>query len=531
MMDKIFLTLLEISIGVGIIVALLILVAPRIDKRYNSRWKYYLWIFLTIRLLIPLNPIIFNTKNILNSDLLQNSIFLSKFKSSIQLNDDISNMEIKEISTSKPLDNLRDIEKKEQHSSFNVQGVKFPETSMLKLVIATWILGILIHSLYTITGYIIYRKRILRWSSPILEENSSDMIKEISKDMGINRDIILMEYRGDISPQIMGFLKNIMILPNNKLREDELRFIVVHELTHLKKHHLWLKLLSALMKSIHWFNPFVYYIVSELETEMEIQCDCEVTKILNNEERKNYADTIIKLIDIQFARCNNLTTCFEGGKKRMKKRITTIMEKRNKKKGIIPFILVSLVTILICGTIAFAKENTRILNENQTMIAHNNIRINKGEEVVEDPHIEKEREKIAKQYIKSKEVNNRFVLVFTGEVTDVNEELFELVNIKGTENPKDMITKEYLTSWDDIGNMIYSDYIFPKGKFIAEADGPFNICIYHDDGSADIISATKSENKYEVDVEVGDSYYVSLHNRKEKYRALSDTKYLSIPEE
>ena len=534
MIGKIFLTFLEISVAISIVAVLLMLITPRIDKKYNSKWRYYLLIFITARLLIPLNPTILNIKESL--DISPNSIFSFESQPLTQLNIDISNMEVEEA----PF-----LEKEKQYNSVDGRIMGLSEISMFQLVISLWIFGIIIHIIHTIIGYIIYRKKIIRWSSPILDGELSEMVREISEDMGINKDIIPMEYRGEISPQIMGLLRNMMILPNNKLQEDELEFIIRHELTHLKSHHLWIKLLSTLTKTIHWFNPFVYYIADELEVEMEIKCDYEVTKKFNSERRRYYADMLIKLMEMEIVKCDGLTTYFGGGKRKMKKRLVNIVGKRKGKRGIVPLITISLVTILICGTIVFAKEDVKTLTKKETrvpnykMIENYNgvdtvkevdvFKVIKGE-IVEDSLIEKERERIAKICMKGKGGSGRRVFVITGELTDYNKDLFEVVNIKGTEKPKKIMNEEYSTTWDDIGNMIYSDYIFPKGKFTAEANGPFNICVYHEDGSIDIVSAIKSNDKYEVDIEVGNSYYVSIHNRRERYKDLYNTKYSFIPE-
>ena len=54
MMD-LFLTVLEISASVSLIIALLLFISPLLNRRYASKWKYLIWIFLAARLLIPFN--------------------------------------------------------------------------------------------------------------------------------------------------------------------------------------------------------------------------------------------------------------------------------------------------------------------------------------------------------------------------------------------------------------------------------------------------------------------------------------------
>ena len=52
-MRNIFLSILGISVSIGLIVIGLIFLTPFLNKRYAAKWKYLIWIFLALRLLIP----------------------------------------------------------------------------------------------------------------------------------------------------------------------------------------------------------------------------------------------------------------------------------------------------------------------------------------------------------------------------------------------------------------------------------------------------------------------------------------------
>ena len=53
MMTHLFLSVLEISISVSLIVLVLLVAAPFLNKRYAAKWKYWIWLFLALRLIIP----------------------------------------------------------------------------------------------------------------------------------------------------------------------------------------------------------------------------------------------------------------------------------------------------------------------------------------------------------------------------------------------------------------------------------------------------------------------------------------------
>ncbi|MDE7090097.1 MAG: hypothetical protein K2O54_08265 [Prevotella sp.] len=53
-MKEIFLSYFEVSLAISIIIAALILLSSLLNKRYAAKWKYLIWIFIALRLLIPL---------------------------------------------------------------------------------------------------------------------------------------------------------------------------------------------------------------------------------------------------------------------------------------------------------------------------------------------------------------------------------------------------------------------------------------------------------------------------------------------
>lgn len=53
MMTNIFLSFLGISISISFLVALLLLLTPFFNKRYAAKWKYWIWIVLALRLIVP----------------------------------------------------------------------------------------------------------------------------------------------------------------------------------------------------------------------------------------------------------------------------------------------------------------------------------------------------------------------------------------------------------------------------------------------------------------------------------------------
>ena len=53
-MENIFLQYLQISLIAGLLILFLFLSAPLMNRHYAAKWKYWVWLFLAVWLLVPI---------------------------------------------------------------------------------------------------------------------------------------------------------------------------------------------------------------------------------------------------------------------------------------------------------------------------------------------------------------------------------------------------------------------------------------------------------------------------------------------
>jgi len=53
MFEKIFHTVIEISLGTSVVIFLFLVTKPLLDKRYSAKWRYCVWLILALRLITP----------------------------------------------------------------------------------------------------------------------------------------------------------------------------------------------------------------------------------------------------------------------------------------------------------------------------------------------------------------------------------------------------------------------------------------------------------------------------------------------
>lgn len=71
---------------------------------------------------------------------------------------------------------------------------------------------------------------------------------------------------------------NFIFLPDDKIEEADLNYILAHELVHIKKYHSADKLFAEIITIMQWFNPFVYLFRKELTAQHELSADSEMIR-------------------------------------------------------------------------------------------------------------------------------------------------------------------------------------------------------------------------------------------------------------
>ncbi len=104
-------------------------------------------------------------------------------------------------------------------------------------------------------------------------------------------------YTGEMvdAPLVHGIFTQRIILPEVYLNNQHLKYIILHENVHIKRHDNFLRTLAVLTACLHWFNPLVWIFLKAFIDDMELTCDLRAVKELSAEERKSYAGTLVEV--------------------------------------------------------------------------------------------------------------------------------------------------------------------------------------------------------------------------------------------
>lgn len=348
-MTNMFLSFLEISIPISFIIAVLLLLTPFLNKWYAAKWKYWIWIVLALRLMIPLGG-----------------------NSGLPVGDRQPQRETLTSAESEktPLGALADgtargrviVEIPAQMTTpIMIQPEKAGSSiSILDIIALVWMLGSLFFISVHLVSYFHYKRQIRKKGKMIIDNDVLRLLMKLKRELHIKCKVSVIEYPEAASPLLIGFCNHILVLPKVQYNSEELFFILKHELVHLKRGDIYLKLLFAVANAVHWFNPLVWIMQKEAAVDMELACDERVTQGADYAARKAYTETLLSTLHKQSAKKTVLSTGFYGGKKIMNKRFKNILAKKRKKNGVTVLICVIMLAVSL-GTLvgcSITKENT-----------------------------------------------------------------------------------------------------------------------------------------------------------------------------
>ena len=159
--------------------------------------------------------------------------------------------------------------------------------------------------IFTYLGIKIYKfHKVMKGS--VLIDNS--LCKEKIREFGLKRKVEIYINNNLKTPLTFGILKPKIILQDHILADEKLLdHVLIHELMHIKKFHILINHMINIVACLYWFNPLLWLSLKYLDQDIEINCDKLVVENLGDtrKNRKAYCSSMLKLVEREFYE-NNL---------------------------------------------------------------------------------------------------------------------------------------------------------------------------------------------------------------------------------
>jgi beta-lactamase regulating signal transducer with metallopeptidase domain len=214
--------------------------------------------------------------------------------------------------------------------------------------------------LYCLIGYALFAKKLRLGNINAAAEETATL----SEICGGKRAPLLYRNPLAATPMLIGMLRPAIILPDREYTEAQLRAVLLHELTHMRRGDVYVKWLSLFACAVHWFNPIMWLTRREIDRACELACDEAVIRNLDTYGKQNYGDTLLYVAaDFKTPRAIVATTMCEE-KKALKERLGAIMI--NKKHTRLAVALsVALILSLSGITVTLGAGRTKTVNTSQ----------------------------------------------------------------------------------------------------------------------------------------------------------------------
>lgn len=351
-MQSFFYNFAGVSITVSLVVILLLLLSSYLNERYVVKWRYFIWMILAVRLIIPVDfgltappvELNFNDREIKIGSVMPGAPSAGTDMAPLGADRVGENIEMPGVNQSERAGSANDSDPLYGNGPKNNAAGKALTVS--GLAAAAWLAGAAAFILRQFGIYLSFRHTARRWYREPSDRKIPEIFDRLRHDMGIGKPIRIKICRKIESPMITGLFRPVLLLPHEEYQKEDLELILKHELVHFKRGDLWFKLLLILANALHWFNPFIYIMVREANKDIEISCDEEVLKGADTSLRKRYGERILELTRGNKRRAAPVSTNFYGGKGMLKSRLRHIFDEREKKRGILLFFVILILILL-----------------------------------------------------------------------------------------------------------------------------------------------------------------------------------------
>jgi beta-lactamase regulating signal transducer with metallopeptidase domain len=132
----------------------------------------------------------------------------------------------------------------------------------------------------------------------------NELFNAAKSSIGLHRPVRLRVTNQAMSPAVCGLYRPVILLPQalvEQLPPAQLRAVLLHELTHLRRGDVWANCVQSLLQIVYWWHPLVWLANARIRRVREEAVDDTVMLALRD-EAETYAPTLLEVAKLAFHR-------------------------------------------------------------------------------------------------------------------------------------------------------------------------------------------------------------------------------------
>ncbi|MDE6673216.1 MAG: hypothetical protein K2K19_00170, partial [Acetatifactor sp.] len=344
-----WLGLLEASVVGGICIVLFFLISQLFGERYRANYRKVIWLLIVVRMCIPVSMSFFP-----KPVTVQVPVFVLTQRGSGQRVGDTDGIgaDAPVMAEKSQIDGTSAVGENGGGGTAGSETIRRQLTSQDILAIL-WACGNVGVLGYYLLAHCVFYDSMRNKSREGVDERMLAIIEETAEELGLKKiPQIRLTEDTQTGPFTVGFLRNIVFLPDTDYQEKDLRYIIRHELAHCAGKDTQMKVLFVIVNAIHWFNPLAWFMKSLVDQDMELACDERVLAHTSRQERSEYGELLMSCIGTDKAGRSAVSTGYVQGVKFIKKRFRNIFN-THKKSGKVVGSIIALLLVAVSGVIGF----------------------------------------------------------------------------------------------------------------------------------------------------------------------------------
>lgn len=199
-----------------------------------------------------------------------------------------------------------------------------PKIPYLTILVVFWLIGVTIFAVRLVGGIWTVHLYKTRQVSEV-ESHWQTKFDKLCESLQIKRKVRFLKSQMVEMPVVIGWLKPVVLVPASaflQISPKELETILLHELTHIKRHDYLVNFGQSLVEILFFYHPCVWWISAKIRAEREFAVDEFVSQVFET-ERFVYARALATLEEIRSVPIPTLAMAANGGN--LMKRIENIL--------------------------------------------------------------------------------------------------------------------------------------------------------------------------------------------------------------
>ena len=159
-------------------------------------------------------------------------------------------------------------------------------------------------------------ENLRRSCQPLNDERMVALVAEARRAVGLVRQIRVAVTDKLTSPAVVGVIVPTLILPLSlftALTPEQIRFILLHELAHIRRGDYFANLFQLFAEALLFFNPAVWWISHQIRREREACCDALAIELSG--APADYARTLVRVAENILQPATNAALAFGDGQR------------------------------------------------------------------------------------------------------------------------------------------------------------------------------------------------------------------------